>query len=71
MQMPMEVIDSQIEIEEDQMLKLALGIDQMFIEEDGDGNEDDFDYVDLVRAPVSSASEAQYEAVKKQKFNRK
>ena len=62
---PTEVINSQVEIEEDQMLKLAFGIDQMFIEGDEDGNEDDFDFVELVPAPEISATETQSEAVEK------
>ena len=46
-----EAVDSQVEIEEDMMLKISFGIDQMFIEEEETEDDEEIIFVDLTPAP--------------------
>ena len=48
---PIEVVDSQVEIEEDMMLKISFGIDQMFIEEEETEDDEEIIFVDLTPVP--------------------
>ena len=49
---PEEVIASHVEVQEEMMQKVTGELDQMFIEDDADGNED-VEYFDLVEVPDS------------------
>ena len=46
---PEEMHNSHYEVGEEMMQKLTYGLDQMYVEEDADGNEE---FVDLVLVPV-------------------
>ena len=50
LQEPIEVVNSQVEIEEDKMLKLSFGIDQMFIEQEENEDDEEIEFVDLTPA---------------------
>ena len=64
---PIEVIESQVEIEEDIMLKISFGIDQMFIEEEETEDDEEITFVDLSPAPeVQSESNEGEEKTKVQ-----
>ena len=51
-EIPEEVIASHVEVQEEMMQKVTGELDQMFIEDDADGNED-VEYFDLVEVPDS------------------
>ena len=51
-EIPEEVIASHVEVQEEMMLKVTGELDQIFIEDDADGNED-VEYFDLVEVPDS------------------
>ena len=47
---PEEMVNSQVEVEEESLLKIRDGIDQMNVEDDVEGNEE-VEYFDLVPVP--------------------
>ena len=47
---PQKVIESYVEIEEERTLKVTDGLDQMHIEDDDEGNEEE-EYIDLIPVP--------------------
>ena len=51
-EVPEEIIASQAEVQEEMTQKVTSGLDQMFIEEDAEGNED-VEYIELVEVPDS------------------
>ena len=71
---PEEMHNSHYEVGEEMMQKLTYGLDQMYVEEDADGNEE---FVDLVLVPVEENDgppvdlEVLENRPKKQKFSQK
>ena len=50
LEIPPEIIASHVEAQEEMMQKVTNGLDQMYIEEDAESNDED-DYVELIEVP--------------------
>ena len=51
-EVPEEILSSHVEVQEEMMQKVTIGLDQMFIEDDVEGNED-VEYIELIEVPDS------------------
>ena len=51
-EVPEEILSSHVEVQEEMMQKVTSGLDQMFIEDDVEGNED-VEYIELIEVPDS------------------
>ena len=49
-EMPEEIIESHVEVQEEMMQKVTSELDQMFIDDDAEGDED-VEYIELVEVP--------------------